>query len=182
MCSVISWNGDLPKGLLTHLLVEAETRGRDSVGIAFRSGNQTIAYRHAVPSSVFVKRSSKHVGEARRAKQGIAHTRRASRGMPIDNVNAHPFIFQKFVFAHNGKIDNWQALKTAGVTRYEGEAKSATTPEAKAAAEAMVAYFKSVTTDSMILGPYLSERNLTDITGCMGLVWIQKNNDKQFIN
>lgn len=175
MCTVLCWKGKMPKGLLTHLLVEAETRGRDSVGIAFRSENQTVAYRHAVPSSVFVKRSSAHVGEARRSQSGIAHTRRASRGMPIDNVNAHPFIFQKFVFAHNGKIDNWKELKAAGVTKYEAEAKAATTPEAKAAAEALVTYYKGVTTDSMILGPYISARNFTDVTGCMGLVWIQKN-------
>lgn len=162
MCTVIAWNGKMPKGFFTNILEEAETRGRDSTGFAFRNvDNKTQVYRQAISAAQFTKHHQKYIGEARKSKIGIAHTRRASAGMPVNNGNAHPFVYGKLVFAHNGKIDNWEALK-----KVWGDDPNVT-PEDKT-------YFKSVQTDSQVLGPYLQIRNLRDVTGAMGLVWMRR--------
>lgn len=162
MCTVIAWNGTMPQGFLTRILVEAESRGRDSTGFAFRNADgKTQVYRQAISATIFTKHHQKYIGEARRSKIGIAHTRRASPSMPVNDSNAHPFVFRKVIYAHNGKVDNWKQVKEA----WEGDERVHADDKA---------YFKGITTDSQVLGPYLAMRNLTDVTGAMGLVWMIK--------
>lgn len=219
MCAIIGWSGLMPKGLLSKLLVQAESRGKDSVGMAYRVDGKNVCYRHAVPAREFVTSSEKLVGEARRSLRGLAHTRRASPNMPVDNANAHPFGFWKYFFAHNGRITNWQELKNALVIRYQTAYEDAlaalgqlsidraavdaalahaVTPvdkdkrpaglddnltmlkaipgyDALYAAAYCVDYARKITTDSMVLGPYIDTRDLSGVVGCMGLVWMRGN-------
>jgi predicted glutamine amidotransferase len=166
MCAIIGWKGDLPKGLLSHLLEEAQRRGKDSTGIGYRTtqGN-LVTYRQAVRAETFVKDNSKVMSEARRQPYGIAHTRRASKGMPVDNRNAHPFVFAGYVFAHNGKVDNWKELKDKWINHYKDNENCKKYHD----------YFLNATTDSMVLGPYIKARNFEEVEGCLGLTWIKGN-------
>ena len=218
MCAIIGWSGLLPKGLASKLLVQAESRGKDSVGLAFRVEGRNVCYRHAVPAREFVASSEKLVGEARRSLRGIAHTRRASPGMPVDNANAHPFGFWKYFFGHNGRIENWVELKNALIVRYQtaydealekmdsgltrvdaaaamahavnpvdkdkrppglddnlSKMKSTAGYDELYAAAYCVDYARKITTDSMVLGPYIDTRDLSSVIGCMGLVWMRAN-------
>ena len=130
MCSIIAYSGLLPKGVLSRMLIEAETRGKDSTGVAFRTTENgrtvNVCYRNCVPASDFIQIHEDVIGQARRSFRGIAHTRRASPGMPIDNTNAHPYTYPygsagKYFFAHNGRITNWKALKDSNTLELELE-------------------------------------------------------------
>lgn len=131
MCAIIGWAGKLPKGLLTRLLISAEMRGRDSTGVSFRTLDENgkpsnLCYRQVVPARTFVELHGKFMSDARRAHRGIAHTRRASPGMPVDNLNAHPYTWPygkqgRYLFAHNGRIENWLDVKSKWIERYKVE-------------------------------------------------------------
>lgn len=128
MCAIIGWTGHLPKGLLSSLLIQSGSRGKDSTGLAFYGAFETeekdldgkakkvmlnghACYRKAMEPSEYVKTYKTVTKSARISPVGIGHTRRASPGMPIDDKNAHPFQYWDFHFAHNGKVDNWTDLK-----------------------------------------------------------------------
>lgn len=112
------------------MLISAESRGKDSTGVAFRAiENGTpcnLCYRHIVPARTFTEIHRDFLGDARRSFRGIAHTRNASPGMPVDNMNAHPFPYPwessaKWYFAHNGRVVNWKELKAAQIDTYTRE-------------------------------------------------------------
>lgn len=181
MCAISGWSGKLPKGLISRLLVRMEVRGRDAIGIAFRLDGLNTSYRQAVTATEFVadKENSTILGDARRSLRGIIHTRRASPGMPIDDRNSHPFGYWRYFFAHNGKIQNWKEIKTLLIDHFRSEAKKfrADGDEGKTkTAEYCVDYCSKITTDSMVLGPYIESRDFSAIVGCMGLVWMRGSN------
>jgi len=232
MCAIIGWAGKIPKGLLTRMLIGAETRGKDSTGLAFRAVEDgktcNLCYRHIVPARTFVDIHKDFVGDARRSFRGIAHTRNASPGMPIDNSNAHPYVYPwenmgKYYFAHNGRIQNWKVIKAEQIEIYSRElnelisefvaltasgekpmtaeevkvvltalAKAEREPVSKeqdalkALAEdkfnaaqgiaARLRYVENATTDSMILGPCIENRDFSEVDGCMALVWMKADN------
>jgi glucosamine 6-phosphate synthetase-like amidotransferase/phosphosugar isomerase protein len=128
----------------------------------------TVAYRQALPAHTFCKRNSKHVGEARKSNIGIAHTRRASPGMPVNNHNAHPFVFDRVVYAHNGRVENWTAIKDKLIAHY-GQYGDDTSKK-------LVLEYSNAKTDSIVLGPYIAQKNLAEVKGCYGLVWICREN------
>lgn len=234
MCAIIGWAGKLPKGLLTRLLVSAETRGRDSTGVSFRTLDDAgkpsnLCYRQVVPARTFVELHDKFMSDARRSHRGIAHTRRASPGMPVDNLNAHPYTWPygkqgRYLFAHNGRIENWNEMKSKRVEQYTQElnqkietaletikqADETATPEivldaltkltvgvkekdadtkfiplptiwkvdgdllkSLSSSFARLHYFNSATTDSMVLGPHVEDRDFSNLIGCMAVVWMR---------
>jgi predicted glutamine amidotransferase len=181
MCAILGWSGKLPKGLISRLLVKMETRGRDGVGLAFRINGMNKSWRQAVPAIEFTtdKENQVILGDARRSLRGLAHTRRASPGMPINDQNSHPFAYWRYFFAHNGKIQNWQEIRTVLLEHFERELARLTAEnkveEAKTA-EYCVNYCKRITTDSMVLGPYIESRDFSRLIGCMALVWMRANN------
>lgn len=205
MCAIIGWSGKVPKGLMTKLFVESEHRGKDSTGVAFRTKDpqtghpKNVAYRQAVEARVFVKENSERMGEARRSLRGIAHTRRASPGMPINNQNAHPFGFWKYFYAHNGSIKNWREIKDVLIEHYKKLTEEAFAKNDMEAFKSHSYYYtyccgtsvviedgklvykpnpnhKGITTDSMVLGPYIDHRDFRSIVGCMALVWLKGEN------
>lgn len=194
MCSIIGWKGQLPQGLLTNLIVKSACRGKDSTGLAYygkfkrtaagamepsKSGAPGIGgFRKAVAPSDFVKMESAKtvLSAARRSTAGIAHTRRASPGMPIDDTNAHPFQYWDFFFAHNGKVDNWAELKEVLVEHFRKFADIRTAEGQLAAAKRTLEcmeYSKKVTTDSQVLAPFINSRDFEIVEGCMALVWLK---------
>lgn len=176
MCAIIAWKGEFPVGLISRLLSSAESRGKDSTGIAYRMNNQNVIYRQAISARAFIEQNNTPLAEARKSRMGIAHCRRASKGMPINNINAHPFTFGKIIYAHNGKIDNWSELNLELITKYDELAKGATVDAEKETYEKSARWFRSLTTDSMILGEYITLRNFEPVKGCMGLTWMQRDN------
>ena len=135
MCAIIGWQGHLPRGFLSRLILESGSRGKDSTGVAFygkfKDKSDTTfmgigAYKDAVEPLDFIQDDDvkKILSDARRSPAGIAHTRRASSGMPINSKNAHPFPYWNFYFAHNGRIENWKALKETLVEHFKSVAKN----------------------------------------------------------
>ena len=190
MCAIIGWSGKLPKGLLTSMLLQAEKRGHDSTGIAYRLDGQNKSVREAVPASKFVsgRENSSLLSQARRSLRGIAHTRRASPNMPVDHRNAHPFPFWRYFFAHNGRIVNWPDVKETLIDHYTMELNGADinndVERIKTARYCLEycqgklvdgAYIGGITTDSMVIGPYINGRDFSSLVGCMGLAWMIKN-------
>ena len=156
----------MPVGLLYQLFHAAEHRGRDSSGVAYWDSDleQNFIVKHAVTASLFTKVNSNYVNSAQRSARGIAHTRRASPRMPVDNENAHPFMYGSYVFAHNGSIKNWQVLKKDIIDQLgKSSANDAATK---------LEFISKANTDSMILGPAIEARNFKDVVGCMGLAWL----------
>ena len=135
MCAIIGWQGHVPRGFLSRLVIESGSRGKDSTGVAFygkfKDKNDAPfmgigAYKDAVEPVDFIQDDDvkKILSDARRSPAGIAHTRRASPGMPINSKNAHPFPYWNFYFAHNGRIENWKALKDTLVEHFKSIAKN----------------------------------------------------------
>lgn len=199
MCAIIGWSGKVPKGVMTKLFIESEHRGKDSTGVAFRVSGKNVAYRQAVPARIFVSENTKNMGDARRSLRGIAHTRRASPGMPINNQNAHPFGFWKYFYAHNGSIKNWREIKDVLAVHYKKLVEDAFQKKDMEAFKAHAYYYdyctgitptmrgddleyldnpkhKGITTDSMVLGPYIEARDFRSVVGCMALVWLKGEN------
>lgn len=178
MCAIISWAGMLPKGLLTNLLLQSERRGHDSTGLAFRLKDSNVSFRQAISASEFVNNPENRaiMSDARRSVVGIAHTRRASPGMPINNQNAHPFLYWRYFFVHNGVVQNWKELRDDLIRQFVAAAASA---EAKGDAAAVasakwcITYCESAKTDSMILGPYIHSEDFSCVVGCMALAWLR---------
>jgi predicted glutamine amidotransferase len=158
-----------------------ETRGRDAVGLAFRHGGMNTCYKQSIPATDFVDDNENIpiLSDARRSLRGIAHTRRASPGMPINDVNSHPFAFWRYFFAHNGKIQNWEEIRDVLKAHFKQEVerlKSSGDAEKLKTVEYCADYCNRITTDSMVLGPYIESRDFSQLIGCMGLVWMQANN------
>lgn len=170
MCTVVAWAGTLPKSMLTHLLDHAESRGKDSTGIAYREGgDHTNICRECMPASRFVMDHQETLGKARRSSVGIAHARRASPGNPVNNANAHPFAYFQYIFAHNGRITNVKELCDSHIAALNAK------DHLDVKEKRQLDYYKNCTTDSMIIGPYIHHRNFTDLIGDMGLVWMAGN-------
>jgi len=181
MCAIIGWSGKLPVKVMSRLLIQAQSRGKDSTGVGFREPGKVVSYRQAIDATEFVKLNQPALSRARKALCGLAHTRRASPGMPIDERNAHPFLFEKHLFAHNGKIDNWEELKTSYVNYYitvlaeNKENGVDLTTELREKYAKRVKYYSEAKTDSMILGTAIVDQDFTGVKGCMGLVWMKGN-------
>lgn len=161
MCAIIAWNGQLPDGLLRQLLHKSLYRGADSTGIAYRGEDFTVCTKQAVASTIFTKLNGEEMKKASASQVGIGHVRRASPGMPVNEDNAHPFKYKRMFYAHNGKIDNWRDVRDqlASTARVGGDLKLA---------EKIDAY----RTDSMVIGPSIERRDLSNLEGCMALTWM----------
>lgn len=163
MCAIIGWAGPIPPNLLKQLYLEAAHRGQDSTGLAFRSATgQNLTIRQAVRPQVFVGKQESYLEQAQRAVLGLGHTRRASPKMPVDNHNAHPYIWESYVFAHNGVVRNWKTLRGQQL-RHEWPDN----------ADRRRKYLDGATTDSMVLGPCIEELNFSQVVGSMGLIWLE---------
>ncbi|HTZ35191.1 MAG TPA: glutamine--fructose-6-phosphate aminotransferase, partial [Stellaceae bacterium] len=108
MCGIVgiistkSVAGELVEGL--RLL---EYRGYDSAGIATLIDGRIERRRAEGKLDNLVARLA---GEPLPGTIGIAHTRWATHGLPIEK-NAHPIATERVAVVHNGIIENYQALR-----------------------------------------------------------------------
>ncbi len=52
----------------------------------------------------------------------LAHVRAATPGLPVIQLNCHPFAWRRFVFMHNGRVAGFKRLKRALINRLSDEA------------------------------------------------------------
>lgn len=110
MCGIIGYVGPRPcKDILIQGLKRLEYRGYDSAGIAVIDG-KGLQTRKDVGKIHILEELIE--GEPVEGICGIAHTRWATHGVP-NQINAHPHTDcdRHFAIAHNGIIENFDALR-----------------------------------------------------------------------
>lgn len=168
MCYITAWktDGSLPRGLISHLIIEGQARGVDSAGLAWRDGDagENIVYKRAVKPSTFVLKDQETILQARKSPVGLLHTRRASLHMPLTTAAAQPLWHGKTVYVHNGFVRNWK------IARQRDSLAATVADDAVQANKIMDDWI----TDSYVLGPRLDEEeaDLSDLCGSMSLAWL----------
>ena len=112
MCGIVGFTGERPaKGILIDGLKRLEYRGYDSAGMAL-CGKEGLISLRAVGKVCNLEAVVKNSPEAKIPCCGIAHTRWATHGAPLER-NTHPHMDStgKFAIVHNGIIENYQALR-----------------------------------------------------------------------
>ena len=114
MCGIVGYVGTkIVQDVLVDGLERLEYRGYDSAGVALLSDNTSkagadVVIRRCVGRVAGLKESLKDLTGT--FKQGIAHTRWATHGVPSE-VNAHPHKAGRVFVVHNGIIENYLAIK-----------------------------------------------------------------------
>jgi hypothetical protein len=110
MCGLFGGVGKLSSNRMIALGSMNEERGTDSVGLAYLQNSEIrlakIAERPCVGLNITLR---KEVTEAAISGLFIGHTRTATQGT-VNSRNAHPFLDDGIVFAHNGIIINDDAF------------------------------------------------------------------------
>ena len=109
MCGIVGIiSKDSVAGQLIEGLRRLEYRGYDSAGVATLVNGHIDRRRAEGKLANLAERIER---EPIAGTIGIAHTRWATHGLPIEK-NAHPIATDKVAVVHNGIIENYQALRT----------------------------------------------------------------------
>ena len=116
MCGIV---GGVSNRDITPLLIEGlkrlEYRGYDSSGLAVLTKNNSFKRARSVGKVNNLEKNLKSRKNKIKGNIGIAHTRWATHGEPIEK-NAHPHISNKTVsVVHNGIIENYLELKDSQI-------------------------------------------------------------------
>lgn len=112
MCGIV---GAIAERNVVPILMEGlrrlEYRGYDSAGLAVREDSGNLHRIRAI-GKVATLHQMLTTGKELTAHLGIAHTRWATHGMPVER-NAHPHVSgERVAIVHNGIIENHVALRT----------------------------------------------------------------------
>ena len=99
--------------LLRMLLLDNESRGRDSTGVLCINGTKDIYLKKAEPASEFI-----HKIPNKEYKLMLGHTRFATIGAVSDR-NAHPFKRRGLYLVHNGSVTNHKELAAKSQIKYQ---------------------------------------------------------------
>ena len=167
MCGIIGYIGDKNStSLLIEGLKKLEYRGYDSAGISIKQGKKIKVLKKKGKIEELEKQSSL---KDFKGMIGIAHTRWATHGEP-NECNAHPHLDcnKEIAIAHNGIIENYQALKKLLVK--EGHNIISDT-DSEIIAHLIEKFYKNNLEKAVVKAVKLIE-------GAYGLVIIHKNEDR----
>ena len=92
---------------LKKLAVSLESRGNEAYG--FYNGEKVIKFPSRASQVIeMIERLVPWDTLVVRKKMFLMHTRLATTGSPLDNVNNHPFETKHFVMAHNGQLWDYE--------------------------------------------------------------------------
>ena len=95
--------------VLSALAIAMESRGTDSTGVGVVKDDQHLIYKKAVHASKFIKIPDFKQIMAINPNIVIGHTRFATQGA-VNDQNAHPFIKDRIMGAHNGSVSNYLTI------------------------------------------------------------------------
>jgi len=167
MCGIIGYIGDRSSApLLISGLKKLEYRGYDSAGICIKENNNIRVIKKK--GKIKELENSEDIKDIK-GMIGIAHTRWATHGEP-NEINSHPHLDCKkeIAIAHNGIIENYQALKEILIK--EGH-KIESETDSEIIAHLIEKFYDNNLEEAVIKAVELIE-------GAYGLVIIHKNEDK----
>lgn len=89
-------------------------RGNDSAGLTIFTDTSYYFYKKAINAQLFFDliQPERHIGfgQFENFVNIIGHTRQATTGA-VNDYNAHPFMFDSVIYAHNGIISNHETLQ-----------------------------------------------------------------------
>ena len=131
MCGIMGYVGNSMSNYRTHelstsLLRETQSRGKDATGFASLSGNRVDFFKRNIAAQDFVKIGPWKNRCVANPNVLIGHTRFATHGPHIHNINNHPHISddQKVSVVHNGVIVNYNSMAKKLGLNLRGECDS----------------------------------------------------------
>ncbi len=125
-----------------HSLVEQAFRPREMVSATinadgfgvgwYQDDNSAGVYTNPMP--IWSDTNLDHLGKALRSRLWLANVRSATRGLPVNQANTHPFLADGMLFSHNGFVNDFTA-SLRGVVRealdptYESAVRGSTDSE-----------------------------------------------------
>jgi glucosamine 6-phosphate synthetase-like amidotransferase/phosphosugar isomerase protein len=102
-------------------LVSLQTRGRDATGIAWLHGSEYSVLKTPAPATDFVelKEFKRLLPEMMDSRILLFHTRAATHGSPLNNLNNHPLWNSDGMIIHNGVVFPPKDLPSRGETDSE---------------------------------------------------------------
>ncbi len=125
-----------------HSLIEQAFRPREMVsatinadgyGIGWYLGDGTAGV-YTNPMPIWSDINLDHLGKALTSRLWLANVRSATRGLPVNQANTHPFLVGRLLFSHNGFIEDFTAavraaLREALQPAYESAIRGSTDSE-----------------------------------------------------
>lgn len=166
MCGLVGVAGSLEfkdEGLMKRLLIIDYLRGTDSTGLAsIRHNGDVHLVKAAVnPIDLFDMKRFPAALTGATSRAFIGHNRAATQGK-VSNLNAHPFVCDHIIGAHNGTLDraSWTRLEEASGVQTNVDS------------EAIFWSIAKIGIDETIK---LMEEGSTPATGAWALVWYDLN-------
>jgi len=95
-----------------HSKERAEPLNGDGFGVAWYAPDETeipTIYKDVTPA--WSNQNLSSLARVVRSPCIVAHIRAASPGMPVSQLNCHPFSWGRFAFAHNGEVGGFEAIR-----------------------------------------------------------------------
>ncbi len=136
MCRFVLYRGSpitvsslvtIPSNSLIHQSFDNQERAEplngDGFGIAWYApeiSDEPAVFRAVSPA--WNNQNLRHLARVTRSRTILAHVRAATPGLPVTELNCHPFSWGPFAFMHNGHIGGFQQIRRDLLNRLGDEA------------------------------------------------------------